>query len=158
MTLCTSNKLECTNRWWHCFWYRFSSGTLWHVYRVTMNQTQYIFIYIKYIYIKYPHFCFALFGGGYMSCLWIHVIYIPISFRVASLALGQSYDCPSASEATQKDMGKSINTIYTTNHELCALFLGMFCEMNDYKNQQRILEIIYIVENTCIQNSILAGT
>ena len=31
---------------------------------------------------------------------------IPISFRVTSLALGQSYDCPSASEATLKDMAK----------------------------------------------------
>ena len=29
-----------------------------------------------------------------------------ISFRVTSLALGQSYDCPSANEATLKDMGK----------------------------------------------------
>ena len=29
---------------------------------------------------------------------------LPISFRVTSLALGQSYDCPSASEATLKDM------------------------------------------------------
>ena len=31
---------------------------------------------------------------------------LPISFRLSSLALGQSYDCPSASEATLKDMGK----------------------------------------------------
>ena len=31
-----------------------------------------------------------------------------ISFRVTSLALGQSYDCPSASEATLKDMEKQI--------------------------------------------------
>ena len=30
-----------------------------------------------------------------------------ISFRVASLALGQSYDCPSASEATLKNMFES---------------------------------------------------
>ena len=30
----------------------------------------------------------------------------PISFRVALMALGQSYDCPSASEATLKDMGE----------------------------------------------------
>ena len=29
-----------------------------------------------------------------------------IYFRVASLALGQSYDCPSASKATLKDMDK----------------------------------------------------
>ena len=31
-----------------------------------------------------------------------------ISFRVTSLALGQSYDCPGASEASLNDMGKSI--------------------------------------------------
>ena len=28
-------------------------------------------------------------------------------FRVASLALGQSYDCPSACEVILKDMGKN---------------------------------------------------
>ena len=32
--------------------------------------------------------------------------------RVTSLALGQSYDCPSASEATQKDMNKWIIVIH----------------------------------------------
>ena len=32
---------------------------------------------------------------------------LPISFRIASLALGQSCDCPSASEVTMKDMGKT---------------------------------------------------
>ena len=31
---------------------------------------------------------------------------LPISSRVTSLTLGQSYDCPSVSEATLKDMGK----------------------------------------------------
>ena len=31
---------------------------------------------------------------------------LPIFFRVTSLVLGQSYDCPSASEVTLKDMGK----------------------------------------------------
>ena len=38
---------------------------------------------------------------------WVHVIHLPIFFRVASLALWQSYDCHSASEVTQKNMGKS---------------------------------------------------
>ena len=33
-------------------------------------------------------------------------MYLPIFFRVASLALGQSYDCPSVSAATLRDMGK----------------------------------------------------
>ena len=42
----------------------------------------------------------------YVSSKWICVIYLPILFRVTSLALGQSYDCPSASEVTLKDMGE----------------------------------------------------
>ena len=33
---------------------------------------------------------------------------LPMFFRVTSLALGQPYDCPSASEATPKNMGKPI--------------------------------------------------
>ena len=33
-----------------------------------------------------------------------------MSFRVTSLALGQSYDCPSASEVTLKDMGVIAST------------------------------------------------
>ena len=39
----------------------------------------------------------------------ICMIYWPISFRVAALALVQSYDCPRASEVTLKDMGKLIS-------------------------------------------------
>ena len=38
-----------------------------------------------------------------MGCLQF---ILPIFFRVTSLALGQSYDCPSASEATLKNNGK----------------------------------------------------
>ena len=45
--------------------------------------------------------------------LWIHYQFLvdlynllPISFRITSLALGQSYDCPNASEVILKDMGK----------------------------------------------------
>ena len=45
-------------------------------------------------------FCRALFG---FASWWIHVINLPISFRITSLALGLSYDCPSASEVTLKD-------------------------------------------------------
>ena len=36
----------------------------------------------------------------------------PISFRITSMALGQSYDCPSASEVILKDMGKCITWIH----------------------------------------------
>ena len=38
--------------------------------------------------------------------LVVNVMYLPIFFRVASLALGQSFDCPSASEVTLKNMSK----------------------------------------------------
>ena len=47
-----------------------------------------------------------------------------IFFRVASLALGQPYDCPSTSEATLKDMGKIDKCQNTTKHILYALFSG----------------------------------
>ena len=46
---------------------------------------------------KYAHCCVVL---CFVVVIWIHGIHLPISFRVASLALGQSYDCPSASEVT----------------------------------------------------------
>ena len=60
-----------------------------------------------------------LFGFCYIMSLWrIQMIYLPLSFRVASLALGQSLDCPSASEVTLKNMG-TINWYQTTTkHEL----------------------------------------
>ena len=51
-------------------------------------------------------FCFGLVWG----CL-------PISFRVSSLALGQSYDCPSAGEVILKDMGKITHYLTTTKHD-----------------------------------------
>ena len=55
----------------------------------------------------------------------VHFI-LPISLRVTSLALGQSsYDCPSASEITLKDMGKCItenDTISTTNQGTTPLY------------------------------------
>ena len=51
-----------------------------------------------------------------MSCGYqlfqIHMVNLPIFFKVASLALGQSCDCPSAREATLKNMGK-INYYHT---------------------------------------------
>ena len=42
------------------------------------------------------------------------VKFIYISFRVTSLALGQSHDCPSASEVTLKDIGKTGHYHITT--------------------------------------------
>ena len=52
---------------------------------------------------------FACFFRGYAkSFYWNHVIHLPTSFKVASLALVQSYDCPSGSEITLKDMDKIV--------------------------------------------------
>ena len=54
----------------------------------------------------------------------------PILFRVASLALWQLNDCPSASEETLKNMGKVDQNQTTTKHnkaQTICIFLGMFC-------------------------------
>ena len=60
------------------------------------------------------------------------MIYLPISFRVASLALGQSYDCPSASEATLKDMGTIDHYLSATKACMCeylwdVYYIGRTC-------------------------------
>ena len=53
-------------------------------------------------------FCCFLFCGEHIMSSWrIYMIHSPISFRVASLVLGQSYDCPISSEVTLWDMEKS---------------------------------------------------
>ena len=52
---------------------------------------------------------------------------LPISFKVASLALVESYDFPSGSEATLEYMGKITDYMPTTKHNkmwTCAYFLG----------------------------------
>ena len=41
------------------------------------------------------------------ATIWYQSV-LPISFKVTSLALGQSYDCPSASEVTLKNMDKLV--------------------------------------------------
>ena len=52
------------------------------------------------IFLKHALLCLVV--------VW-HLHILPMSFRVTSLALGQSYDCPSVSEATLKNMGKKIS-------------------------------------------------
>ena len=80
--------------------------------------------------IKYAlHICTFSCSTHEYGSLKIHMMYLPIFFRVASLALGQSYDCPSASEATLQDMGllsstkpqhehNSRETHYSAYHDL----------------------------------------
>ena len=55
---------------------------------------------------KYTEGFIVLCFGYIITIYWIFVMYLPTSFRVTSMALGQSYDCPSACEVTLKDRGK----------------------------------------------------
>ena len=63
--------------------------------------------------IECVHGFVVLSGCGYIIIFRGYYVNVPISFWVASLALGQSYDCPNASDATRKDMDK-INHYETT--------------------------------------------
>ena len=42
----------------------------------------------------------------FVVVIYIHLAYLPIFLRAASLALEQSHDCPSTSKVTLKNMGK----------------------------------------------------
>ena len=75
------------------------------------------------------------------SSLSNHVIHVPISFRVTSLALGQ-YNCPSASEITLKDMGRTnkyqnktqqrMNHLHKSQDILSKSFLYLTIEMKHW--------------------------
>ena len=62
----------------------------------------------------------------------IHAINLPKSFKAfkASMALGQLYECPSASEVALKDMDKLAQTQTTTNHNqgqnMCIILMVYF--------------------------------
>ena len=60
----------------------------------------------------------------------MHEVWLPICFRVASLDLGQSYDCPNASEATLMHIGKIVLCLTTSKHDIArttCIFPGMYC-------------------------------
>ena len=82
---------------------------------------QYLIIEHKIYRTKYAYSFILLFY--IINSYWFHMIHLPISFRVASVALRQSYDCPSATDSTLKDMDKSANikTKQNTNkHQICV--------------------------------------
>ena len=59
---------------------------------------------------KYAHgFVVLCFVVVMQSFTMNYMKYLSIFIRVALLALGQSLDCPSASEVSLMDMGKSVN-------------------------------------------------
>ena len=66
------------------------------------------------------------------NCWLIPVAFLPIVFRVPSLALGQSYDCPTASEVTLKDISKINQCQFMTKHNKAqteCLFLGVYLKL-----------------------------
>ena len=52
-----------------------------------------------------------------LRVVWLLQLHLPTPSRVISLALGQSYDCPSASEASLKNIGTKITTIPATGSD-----------------------------------------
>ena len=72
----------------------------------------------------------------FISCQWHHVVHLPIFFRVSSLALGQSYDCPSASEVTLKNMGKTGQHLTTTEHNKTDIMWHICLEASVVKSRK----------------------
>ena len=67
--------------------------------------------------MKYPHgFVVLVLLWLWCVLLWNCVRRLPISFKIVPLALGQSYDCPSASKVVLKDMGKICQFLTKTKH------------------------------------------
>ena len=81
-----------------------------------------------------------LYGVHDLICFFIlrYELILPLSFRVTSLALGQSYDCPSASNVTLEDMAKrnpmnmsgthDITTTKQSTTNTCILH-GTYCRI-----------------------------
>ena len=82
---------------------------------------------------KYAHvFCFAVLCCGYT------LTDFPISIRLTSLALWQSNDCPSASNATLMNMDKYFMWIHyerlhnhnkAKHNKTVCIFLGIYCRL-----------------------------
>ena len=73
----------------------------------------------------------ALLCHGYIiSCWWICAVSLPLSIRVATLALGQSHDCPRASEVTLKDRSKMDYDIISVHYKVWTWNMGLFIGMS----------------------------
>ena len=87
---------EYTDGWW-----RYVSYVL-----VEDQQTSRTIKYTNNIETRFCLFCCSFI----INFRWIHIIHLPILFKVASLLLGQSYDCPSAIEAALKNIKNNNKT------------------------------------------------
>ena len=101
---------------------------------------------------KYAHgFCFAVLCCGYT------LTDFPITIRLTSLALWQSNDCPSASNATLVNMDKYFMWIHYErlhNHNKAkhnkpvCIFLGIYCRsfQDDYSRTNNTKPCVYLIE------------
>ena len=79
---------------------------------------------------------FIFFWVTLISSWLYHIMYLPISIRVTSQALGQSNDCPSACAVTLTDMDKKI--IIAVFFEVCAM--GAFYTYRSKMSHIRVTE------------------
>ena len=75
--------------------------------------------------------------------VWLYGLILPILFRVASLTLGQSYDCPSASEVTLNNMGKYVpwihhNWWYDYNKNVCIFYYNILSMPYVYQSKAAV--------------------
>ena len=94
----------------------------------------------------------------YYQLLWIHLMNLFIYFKVASLILGHSCDCPSTSKVTLKDMDKFDhypNTKNATNFKPCACFLGctilLIKVLTEWASELMLALMMKIVPAMCIR-------
>ena len=88
------------------------------------------------------HFVYKIYPKNYTRSSWFSVFVmvirrwiLPIPFRVTSLSLGQSYDCPSDSESTWRMwVNKSYHQLRTGNitttkqsETKSSVFYGVYC-------------------------------
>ena len=83
------------------------------------------------------------------SYTWEGLIYLPVFFRVSSLALGQSYGCPIASEVTLKDKGKINQNLTKIKHKhVCTMHrIGTY---NRWWNQAKDVNFKSLAPGRCV--------
>ena len=84
----------------------------------------------------------------------MHDVYLPIFFRVPSLALGQSYARPIAREVTLKEMGKISRYQITTKQnkmQIVCMFVVVYCNQNGYMNALPLVMLLCLLKKTTMK-------
>ena len=109
------------------------SKPLWHSFECNFPRLPQLSIITVSLTISCLNFLSNLPGSKELMLLRLHLFMWrihPIFFRVASLALGQSYNCPSVSKVTTKDMGNISRYLTSTTHNMTwimCIFQTFYC-------------------------------